>query len=363
MDIACVEDEIIPGMTTHVELAPTSILSVVANLTPFSDFNQSPRNMYQCQMGKQTMGTPATALRQRTDNKLYRLQTGQTPIVRPKLHDTYGIDEFPNGMNAVVAVISYTGYDMEDAMIINKSAHERSFGYGTIYKSEVFDISTRQGASKNYFGLTADVSAADQNGLDADGLPPIGARVVSGDPLCAYVDSDTKKVTIKRYKSSEVGYIDQIRLIGERNEACQKVQMTIRVPRPAIIGDKFSSRHGQKGVCSQKYPTIDMPFSESGIQPDVIINPHAFPSRMTIGMFVESIAAKGGAMLGKSQDATPFQFSEDNTAADHFGEELVRAGFNFHGNEPMYSGITGKEFKADIYIGVSLMRGDLWEHD
>jgi DNA-directed RNA polymerase beta subunit len=97
-----------------------------------------------------------------------------------------------------------------------------------------------------------------------------------------------------------------------------------------------------------------MPFSESGIIPDVIINPHAFPSRMTIGMFVESLAGKSGALYGKSQDATPFQFSENNAAADHFGDELKSAGFNFHGNEPMYSGITGCEFKADIYIGVSL---------
>ena len=96
-----------------------------------------------------------------------------------------------------------------------------------------------------------------------------------------------------------------------------------------------------------------MPFSESGIVPDVIINPHAFPSRMTIGMFVESLAGKSGALHGRSQDATPFKFDEDHPAADFFGEELKEAGFNFHGNEPMYSGITGQEFKADIYIGVS----------
>lgn len=119
-----------------------------------------------------------------------------------------------------------------------------------------------------------------------------------------------------------------------------------------MIGDKFSSRHGQKGVCSQKYPAIDMPFSESGMQPDVIINPHAFPSRMTIGMFVESIAAKAGALHGYAQDATPFSFSEDDTPVDYFGEQLRKAGYNYYGNEPMYSGVTGQEFKADIYLGV-----------
>ena len=138
------------------------------------------------------------------------------------------------------------------------------------------------------------------------------------------------------------------------NDPLQKIHVKLRIPRPPIIGDKFSSRHGQKGVISQKWPSVDMPFSESGIVPDVIINPHAFPSRMTIGMFVESLAGKSGALHGFSQDATPFKFDEDHPAADFFGEELAAAGFNYHGNEPMYSGITGQEFKADIYIGVCL---------
>ncbi|KAG0261299.1 DNA-directed RNA polymerase I subunit rpa2 [Mortierella polycephala] len=357
MEIACMDDEVRPGESTHQELAPTSMLSIVANLTPFSDFNQSPRNMYQCQMGKQAMGTPATSIKYRTDNKMYRLQTGQTPIVRPALHDTYGMDGFPNGMNAVVAVISYTGYDMEDAMILNKSSHERGFGYGTIYKSEIVnldDFRVRGEPVLHHFGLGADAPRSWREKLDKDGLPCIGVILKEGDPICAYIDDTTGKTSIKKYKGMEDGIVDEVRLLGSDygDTELQKIHIKLRVTRSPIIGDKFSSRHGQKGVCSQKWPAIDMPFSESGIQPDVIINPHAFPSRMTIGMFVESLAGKSGALHGIAQDATPFTFNETFTAADYFGEQLKSAGYNYHGNEPMYSGITGEEFKVDIYLGV-----------
>ncbi|CRK45014.1 hypothetical protein BN1723_019619, partial [Verticillium longisporum] len=153
------------------------MLSILANMTPFSDFNQSPRNMYQCQMGKQTMGTPATALAHRTDNKLYRIQTGQTPVVRSPLHNEYGFDNFPNGMNSVVAVISYTGYDMDDAMILNKSSHERGFGHGTIYKVKKVSLKddSRSRTAKQVtklFGFAPNsfVKGEYRSMLDEDGL-------------------------------------------------------------------------------------------------------------------------------------------------------------------------------------------------
>ncbi|KAJ4472934.1 DNA-directed RNA polymerase I polypeptide 2 [Lentinula edodes] len=367
MDIACTPEEIEPGVSTHVEHNPTNFLSILANLTPFSDFNQSPRNIYQCQMGKQTMGTPSTALKHRTDNKLYRLQSGQSPVVRPALHNTYAMDAFPNGTNAIVAVISYTGYDMEDAMILNKSAHERGFAYGTVYKSQIIDLKDMKGASKTgaptlHFGLGPEIKVNSRaenkhsclDFLDLDGLPYVGTRLSTGDPIAAYVDDVTRRTKFVKYKGDEAAFVDEIRLIGdETGEAeLQKVHITLRITRSPVIGDKFSSRHGQKGVCSQKWPAIDMPFSESGMQPDVIINPHAFPSRMTIGMLVESMAGKAGAMHGLAQDATPFKFSEEDTAVSYFGEQLKAAGYNYYGNEPMYSGITGEEFAADIYLGV-----------
>lgn len=371
MSIACTEPEIVSGESTHVEFDPTNILSILANMTPFSDFNQSPRNMYQCQMGKQTMGTPGTSLRYRTDNKMYRLQTGQTPIVRSPLHNAYGFDNFPNGTNVVVAVISYTGYDMDDAMIINKSAHERGFGHGTIYKTKKITLKeeNRSKSAKNVTKLFGHAPNTLQKGwertqLDEDGLPFVGRLVQEGDILCAWhtVSADYSGNLINRdglthyekYKDSEVAFIEEVRIIGSElgNEPMQTISIKLRIPRSPVIGDKFSSRHGQKGVCSQKWPTVDMPFSESGIQPDTIINPHAFPSRMTIGMFVESLAGKSGTLHGLAQDSTPFRFDEQNTAADYFGHQLKMAGYNYHGNEPLYSGITGEELHADIYIGV-----------
>ena len=369
MSIAVVEDEIISGMSTHVEFDPTNMLSILANMTPFSDFNQSPRNMYQCQMGKQTMGTPGTALRYRTDNKLYRLQTGQTPVVRSPLHNTYGFDNFPNGTNAVVAVISYTGYDMDDAMILNKSAHERGFGHGTIYTTKFYSIKdssrSRTTVSQMFgFATGGSVKASIKVMLEEDGLPRVGREVNEGDIIYAYhkvvpdyagnLNSIDGITYYEKYKDSETAYIEEVRLIGGEagTEQLQDIAIKFRIPRGPVIGDKFSSRHGQKGVCSQKWPMIDMPFTESGMQPDIIINPHAFPSRMTIGMFVESLAGKAGALHGLAQDSTPFKFDEENTAADYFGHQLMKAGYNYHGNEPMYSGITGEELAADIYIGV-----------
>ena len=380
LNIACTPEDIISNLTTHIEYTPTNILSILANMTPFSDFNQSPRNMYQCQMSKQTMGTPSTNLMYRTDNKAYLLQTGQTPVVRPPLYNAYGLDNYPNGTNAVVAVISYTGYDMDDAMIINKTSHERGFGDGVIYKTKLYPLSEESSRSKSRSTVTsifgfhneelykkedrAIKPEAFQN-LNSDGLPFIGLKVQEGsiilarhnvmyNPTTNEYDNFDGKTSYIRYKDSEDAYVDQIRLLGDDSgdQPCQAVSIKFRIPRRPVIGDKFSSRHGQKGVLSFLWPSQDMPFSESGIQPDVIINPHAFPSRMTIGMFIESLAGKSGALHGLAQDCTPFSFSEDHTAGDFFGEQLSAAGYNFYGNEPMYSGVTGKEFAADIYLGV-----------
>lgn len=355
MNIAIFEDEVTPGVTTHQELFPHSLLSVVANFIPFSDHNQSPRNMYQCQMGKQTMGFPLLTYRDRSDNKLYRLQTPQSPLVRPCMYDHYDMDNYPIGTNAIVAVISYTGYDMEDAMIVNKASWERGFAHGSVYKSEFIDLSekVKQGDDSLVFGVKPGDPRTAQK-LDTDGLPFIGARLQYGDPYYSYLNLHTGESTVVFYRSKEDCIVDNIKVCGNDTGSgkFKCVCITMRVPRNPTIGDKFASRHGQKGILSRLWPAEDMPFSESGMVPDILFNPHGFPSRMTIGMLIESMAGKSAALHGLCHDATPFTFSEDRSALQHFGDMLRAAGYDFHGTERLYSGVSGMELDADIFVGV-----------
>jgi len=385
MEIAIRPDDFRVQETTHMELSPTSMFSVVASMTPFSDFNQSPRNMYQCQMGKQTMGTPFHSFLHRIDNKVFRIQNPQSPLTRNENYTRYNVDNYPLGTNAVVAVLSYTGYDMEDAMIINKMAYERGFMHGSVYKYKVADLSDKRVRGEpihHRFGNVATEADklreqtklardADKKGrgahhakkkgpnalvcpsLDADGLPAIGTLVQPGEPLYATQD-DVRGVTkVELLKEVEPAYIEDVRVLGDPSQPeLQKVGIKYRINRNPVIGDKFASRAGQKGIMSILYPTESMPFSESGLTPDIIINPHAFPSRMTIGMLIESMGSKAGALHGNFANGTPFQFSETNRAMDHFGAQLLAAGYNYLGNEPMYSGIGGAELRADIFMGV-----------
>lgn len=357
MNIAVVREEAYEVETTHLELKPGSMLSAIASLTPFSDFNQSPRNMYQCQMGKQTMGTPVQALKYRSDNKLYRIQTPQSPLVRPVAHEELSIDDYALGTNAVVAVISYTGYDMEDAMILNKSSYERGFAHGSVIKNEIIDLMKASGnnykGSSVRFGCLPDDERV-QGFLDIDGLPPIGAKLETGDPYYCFIDDNIGQTVIKKYSSLESAIVEDVKILGNDDGTglLQKASIKLRIQRNPIIGDKFSSRHGQKGICSQKWPVENMPFTESGMTPDIIFNPHGFPSRMTIGMMIESMAGKSASLNGLAYDATPFTFSEDDPASTHFGNLLRKSGYNFYGTERMYSGVDGREFEADIFFGV-----------
>ena len=190
--------------------------------------------------------------------------------------------------------------------------------------------------------------------LGEDGLPPVGARLKHDDPLCAIVDETTGRHTLKRHKYTDEAVVEGVQLLGGDGSAagCEAAQIKLRFNRNPIPGDKFASRHGQKGVMSRLWPAEDMPFSESGLVPDILFNPHGFPSRMTIGMLLESMAGKAGALHGLRQDSTPFQYDEKERAVDAFGEQLAAAGYAYHGTETLYSGVYGTELQVNIFVGV-----------
>jgi len=333
------------------EVHPTSMFSLVASLTPFSEYNQSPRNMYQCQMAKQTMGYPSNTEAVKTEVKTYHVHYPQLPIVQTSTQDTHGLPLFLLGTNAVVAVLSYTGYDMEDALILCKSSVERGFGHGCIYKTYRYTAEEIEPGS--YFTNQQDGKIIDAD-LDSDGLPYVGAPVSKGSKILRVYNPKDQKERIMHYKDTEPGFVDKVVIAcSEDGKKITSVVLKFRMVRTPTIGDKFSSRHGQKGVFSFPWPQENMPFCENGISPDVIINPHAFPSRMTIGMLIESMCGKLNASKDCSPfDSTPFQFDEQNKVTDYVGKQLVEQGFNYYGNETMISGITGEQFKADIFFGV-----------
>lgn len=266
---------------------------------------------------------------------------------------------------ASTAVLSYTGYDMEDAMILNKASFERGMAHASVYKTIEVDLQEEakfMGVSNSAQDVRLRFMNKFVNGepafkkLQEDGLPQVGDRLTEGDPLYCVVDSVGGSDKTGKHKEREIAYVQSVRALGDDSGkgSDNKASITLRFPRNPVIGDKFSSRHGQKGVLSFLWPQEDMPFSDSGIYPDIIINPHAFPSRMTIGMLVESMAGKSGALHGCFQDATPFKFHEsgDNTSLDYFGEQLQAAGYNYYGSETLYSGVSGCAFQADLFIGV-----------
>jgi len=373
--------EQLPLRYSHEELEPTRMLSLLAGLTPFSNHNQSPRNMYQCQMLKQTMGTPYHNHIYRTDNKVFRIMNPQRPLVRTKMYEAADCDLHPVGTNAVVAVITYTGYDMEDAMIVSKASYNRGFAQGQVYKSKIVEAAG-QGHSaeerrKCRFANPPKGSGLTAPELDADGLPPVGTYLRRGDPLYCTVDHNGR-CKVESYHEEEPGYVEQASLVdGAALEegACQRLLLKLRHTRNPVVGDKFSSRHGQKGVMSLLWPQEDMPFTESGITPDILFNPHGFPSRMTIGMLIESIAGKAAAHEAhRSADGTSFRgyrgrYGPDGneadpflregqrgaagpTAAEYFGGVLAENGFQRLGTERMYSGIHGTELETEIFVGV-----------
>ena len=312
--------------TTHLEIAPFTVLGAVAGLIPYPHHNQSPRNTYQCAMGKQAIGIIAYNQFQRVDTLLYLMVYSQQPMVRSRTIELIGYDKVPAGQNATVAVMSYSGYDIEDALVLNKASVDRGFGRCQVMRKFSSMIKSYPNST---FDRLVDAQVDPVTGnkifkhniLDADGLAGVGERVYSGQVLVnkqtpietsvrATAGSSVGEVSNIEFKSTPITYkypgdgvIDRI-LITTNEEDQTLLKCMVRQTRRPELGDKFSSRHGQKGVCGIIVNQEDMPFADSGVVPDVIMNPHGFPSRMTVGKMIELLSGKAGVLDGSLQYGT-----------------------------------------------------------
>ena len=352
---------------THVEIATYTMLGICASTIPYAEHNQSPRNSYQAAMSKQALGVYATNFQQRVDSRSHVLHYPQIPLVETALMDMIGYNLRPSGQNCVVAVLSFEGYNMEDALIFNKASIERGLDRSTFYR--IYEAECRQylGGSKDKFvipepGMRGYRGEQYYRLLEPDGVISLEAQVSGGDVLIGRtspprfleeykefeVRGPSMRDTSVDMRPSETGIVDAV-FLTESGEGSNLVKVRVRDQRVPELGDKFASRHGQKGVIGLIIPQEDMPFTEDGMVPDIVINPHAIPSRMTIGHFIESIAGKVAAMRGKQVDGTPFS----NERPGELRKALVKLGFSHTGREVFYNGVTGEKFVADVFVGVA----------
>ncbi len=363
--VALVPGDLSPERT-HMEIATYTILGICASTIPYAEHNQSPRNSYQAAMAKQALGIYATNFQQRVDSRSHILHYPQVPISETALMATMGYKLRPSGQNYVVAVLSFEGYNMEDALVFNKASIERGLGRSTFFR--IYEAECRQylGGLKDKFMLP-EAGTRGYRGeqyyrlLETDGIIGLESGVAGGDVLIGRISpprflEEYKEFEVKGpsmrdtsvdMRPSETGIVDAI-FITESGEGSKLVKVRVRDQRIPELGDKFASRHGQKGVIGLIVPQEDMPFTEDGIVPDVIVNPHAIPSRMTVGQFIESLAGKVAAVRGKPVDGTPFS----NETPEELRKTLVKLGFSNTGSEVFYSGVTGQKFVADVYVGV-----------
>ncbi|RLE58291.1 MAG: DNA-directed RNA polymerase subunit B, partial [Thermoprotei archaeon] len=353
---------------THAEITPAAILGVVALVIPFIEYNQSPRNSYEAAMAKQALGIPALNYRLRMDPRMHIMHYPQKPLVKTRVFEFLPLDEMPFGTNMIVAVLTGGGYNIQDAIIINKAAIERGMTRSTFLRTYEAEERRYPGGLEDRFEKPSEEeeildykSREAYEALDEiDGIAKLeselkGGQVVIGrtSPPRFYTGFLEARAITRRKDTSitlrhgEKGIIDKA-IMTESPEGVKLVKVRVRDTRITEIGDKFASRHGQKGVVGMLIPQEDMPFTEDGIVPDLIINPHAIPSRMTVGQLLESLAGKAAALSGKRIDATAFE----GTPEEEIREILRSLGFRSDGKEVLYNGITGERMEAEIFVGI-----------
>ena len=347
----------------YCEIAPSMMLGVMASIIPFPDHSQSPRNCYQASMGKQAMGMVCLSHLIRTDTIIHVLQNPQKPLVYTAPSEMMGFNDMPSGINAIVAIACYGGWNQEDSVILNADAVSRGLFHADTYRTFADEECKKGALIRTRIGtppLNKRMKRTNYTMLDESGVVKKGMYVEKGDVIIGKITITKKKRKLNEYeemitdssmvlKTDEEGWVDRV-VSSITPDGYRLVKVVIRSTRIPEVGDKFASRAAQKGTCGMTIPQIDMPFSEDGVIPDIIINPHAMPSRMTINQLLECVMGKCCLMEGVFGDATPFT-ENSKDIADSLCERLESLGMSRDGTDVLYNGTTGERMHSRIFMG------------
>ena len=335
---------------TSAEFHPSlGILGLCASTIPFLNHNQAPRNTYHCSQVKHAMGFHSTVHKKRYDNTNI-LYDPQRPLARPRYMDSMGFRDLPYGKNVILAIMPFTGYNQEDSMILNKTSTDRGLFASSIVRRFESCIDKNHGSSANdeVFGKPDKALIHNQNEYN---YAHLNNDVIIGKMQQVVQPSatgDDKKILDKSvvYRSDNPSRVDCV-LRNINGDGYGMMRVKTRSVRTPLVGDKFTSRAGQKSTCGLLMRAEDMPFTSQGLVPDIVINSNCIPSRMTIGQLYEMLFCKAGALSGEFVDATAFE-ARDMAAVE---AQLAELGYDAHGTETMWSGITGEQLTSRVFIG------------